>query len=1016
MSKTLVLTLLLLCSTLLFGQSDKPAPYAHYNFNNGLAAYNSNTIVQDREGYIWIGTINGLQRFDRHRFLTFRRNPDNKSSLTDNYIDHLFYDSKGNLWVVLGNGQLGIFNTKSFVFTPANLKVRDERILKLPRILTEDSDGDMIYIIYGQEFTTYDPRKNEFSSANNKIVVPNRWKIISLTEDRSTKRFWIATDSGMCVFNKKNRMLSYRGNNAEKISFIDKYGQPARFFNLGVDKRSRFWFTNTNPANIQLLNCYDLASDKLTLEKQDLYPNWIMKNYTVEKMMQQSDGSIWIAGLNVLMKFNEKANKFEPVYEEFSKEGISYQEINYLFEDREKDIWTSTDNNGLFVLRPLTNLFTSVKQVNRTSGRIDDGSVITIGNSPDNKILVAVWNDGIHKYDQSLNTLPSTADEKKLNTIWCMAPLSDKRHIWMGLQSGIMIYDAVTGRSQTYNPSALRGKLVRTIAEDKYGNIWLGLPNGGVFKWVPEHALFDFERGFNHIDHLPSTQIEKIRIDSKGFIWICTLMNGVYKIDPDSNSIMEHLTSNGPPGKRLLADAVTDAFEFNDSLMIFPTGSLNIYNQKANVITPISSADGLPSDIVRSIEKDTKGNLWLGLFNGLCRMNVFKRTFTYYDRNDGIKNDELNYSSSLRLPDGRLAFGSTTDMLVFNPENLNAQTIPPEVAITEFRLFNKPLNVDSLAKLQRIELGPDQNFISIGFSGLKHFNNKWSYYYMLKAIDKDWKRANEISQVDYNYLPSGNYVFLVKAENADGVSSKQIGQLDIRIDPPIYKTWWFYSILVLFLAFVLFVIDKERMRRKAAMQKMRSDIAGNLHEEVNTALNKINILSEMARLKAERDPVKSTEYLEQIHTKSHDMIIAMDDMLWSIDPGNDSMEKTIERIREFIDAHKRRYSANIELLVDKKAETLLLNMRLRHDVFILMKEGIRSVVQAGAKNIRIHIGLQKDALIYTIDIDNEGCDMQQLTNQLQHTDLEKRLNAIRATLNSYMHQHTSIFELNVPVV
>ena len=403
------------------------------------------------------------------------------------------------------------------------------------------------------------------------------------------------------------------------------------------------------------------------------------------------------------------------------------------------------------------------------------------------------------------------------------------------------------------------------------------------------------------------------------------------------------------------------------------------------------------------------------MFNGLCRMNFFKKTFTYYDRNDGITNDELNYTSSVHLPDGRLAFGSTSDLLVFNPDNLNAETNPPDIVITEFRLFNKSLNVDSLGKLQRVELGPDQNFISLGFSGLRHFNNKWSYYYMLNGIDKDWKKANEISQVDYNYLPSGSYTFLVKAENADGIASRNISQMEIKVNPPIYKTWWFYSILILLASFLLFIIDKERMRRKAAMQKMRSDIAGNLHEEVNTALNKINILSEMARLKSDKDPVKSTEYLEQIHTKSHDMIIAMDDMLWSIDPVNDSMEKTIDRVKEFIDALKRRHAANIELLVDKRAETLMLNMRLRHDVFILMKEGIRSVIQAGTKNVRIHIGIQKDALLYTIDIDNEGCDLQQLTNQLQHRDLEKRLNAIRASLNSYRHQHTSIFELHVPI-
>ena len=160
MVKTLALALLLLISVpCLFAQSDKPMPYAHYNFNNGLAAYNSNTIVQDRQGYIWIGTINGLQRFDRHRFLTFRRTPDNKNSLSDNYIDHLMYDSKANLWVVLGNGQVGTFDTRRFTYRPAILKVKDERTLKLPRILMEDSDGNVLYAIYGHELATYDPKK-----------------------------------------------------------------------------------------------------------------------------------------------------------------------------------------------------------------------------------------------------------------------------------------------------------------------------------------------------------------------------------------------------------------------------------------------------------------------------------------------------------------------------------------------------------------------------------------------------------------------------------------------------------------------------------------------------------------------------------------------------------------------------------------------------------------------------------------------------------------------------------------
>jgi ligand-binding sensor domain-containing protein len=1014
--KTLSLAALFLSfANFLFSQSEKPAPFAHFNPNNGLAAYNSNYVFQDKQGFIWIGTINGLQRFDGHRFLTFRRNVDNRKSLSDNYIDHLHYDSKGNLWTVLGNGQLGIFDTRRFTYTPSLLKVKDDRTLKLPRVLTEDSDGNLYYIIYGHEITTYNPSNNEFSADNNFIRLPAKWKVTSMVEDKETKRLWLSTDSGMCVFNKKNKVLSYRGNNAEKIGFIDKYGGSQQFFNLGIDKYSRFWYTVKNAAGIQLMNGYDLKNDKPILENQDLFPNWVMKNYTIEKMMQQFDGAVWIAGLNVLMYLNRNTGKFQPVYEEFSKEGISYQEINYLYEDREKDIWVTTNNNGLYVLRPSSKMFTSVKQTNRSSGRKDDGSVITLGLSFDNNLLAAVWNDGIHKYDENLNYLPASRDERQLNSIWCMAPLFDKRHIWMGLQSGIMIYDTKTATATYHHPAFFENKIIRTIQQDTLGNIWFGLPNGGVYKWKPQDATYDFDMGFNRLDKFPTTLIEKITLDSKGNIWICTLMNGVYKVDPATDSILEHLTARGPEGRKLLDDAITDAFEYNDSVMIFPSGALNIYNTRTREVTHVTSTDGLPSDIVRSIQKDSRNNLWLGLFNGLCRLNLSKKSFTYYDRNDGIANDEFNYSSSTRLPDGRLAFGSTTDVIVFNPDDLNTQSLPPDVSITEFRLLNKPLSVDSVQHLKRLDLGYDENFITVGFSGLQYFNKKWAYYYMLRGLDKNWKRANELNQVDYNYLPPGDYTFMVKAENADGVSSENITELNIRVDYPFWRTWWFYSLVILAGAVILFLVDKERMRRKEAMLKIRSEIADNLHEEVNTALNKINILSEMARLKSEKDPMRSTEYFQQIQTKSHDMIIAMDDMLWSIDPVNDSMHKTIDRIREFINALERRHNVRIELLIDKRVETLQMNMRLRHDVFILMKEGIRSVVQAGAKNIRLHIGMQKDALLYTLDIDNEGADLQQLTNQLQHRDLEKRLNSIRATLNSYMHQHTSIFELHVPV-
>lgn len=405
---------------------ENPHPFAHYNLNNGLAAYNSNTIVQDREGFMWIGTINGLQRFDGHRFLTFRRIPGDKNSLSDNYIDHLFYDSKGNLWLVLGNGELGVFDTRRFTYRAVPLKVKDDRIVRMPRRLFEDSDGNILYVIDGQEVATYNSMLREFSATHNKLRLPGDRKALSIVEDFRTKKYWIATDSGMCVFNTRNRLLSYKGHNSEKIPFIDKYSSGARFKNLMIDSMSRFWFTTRDATGATALNCYDLVNDTLILNQQYLLPN--MQNYEIKRILKQNDGNIWIGGLNVFMKYNPRENKFLPASGGNIQNHINYQEVNCLFEDREKNIWLSTDNNGLYVFRPSARLFKSAKHINRSSGKMDEGGVITLSFNHKNEILAAVWGDGIHKYDPDLNPLP----EKNHSP-------GEKSPILFGVCAGLMI-------------------------------------------------------------------------------------------------------------------------------------------------------------------------------------------------------------------------------------------------------------------------------------------------------------------------------------------------------------------------------------------------------------------------------------------------------------------------------------------------------------------------------------------------------------------------------------------------
>ena len=1003
----------------LFAQEAKQYSFTNYTVNSGLAGYYANGIIQDDQGFIWIATINGLQRFDGNRFITFRHVPSDKKSLPENNVVRLYYDRRKNLWVLFGNGMIGIFDTRRFTFTETTVKVNDVNSLKAERKLVEDSDGNLAYVFHLREVLTYNKKLNEFSAKHNLVAVPANWKLVHFAEDPSTKKYYISTDSGLVIYNRRTRQMSYRGYNSGHEPLIEKFGHIAALPYMLIDEQSRFWFQHW-PANAfgSFLYCFDLKYDTVVIQGFNFY-SFINRYHESKDILQQKNGVLWFSGLNLFARFNEQDKTFLPIQNEVSNaQGIAYARITCLFEDREQNIWVGTNNNGVYVFNPSKQYFTTIKHISPHTNKVGEGGILSFAQTRDGKILTGSWAEGIFAYDQKMRNLPIRIKgiDQKGFSIWNMCRLKDNRTIWMGVQPGILVYDEITNTAKYYDPPILERRTVRQLAEDRYGNIWVGSQSLGVFKWNPLNALKDFNAGFSKIKQIPSSLIEEISIDSKGYVWICTMLNGVYKVDPSNDSIVEHLSENGPPGKRLLLNAAASALEYNDSIVVIVSGALNIYNTRRNTITHITSEEGLPSEIVMSIEKDRKGYLWLGLINGLCRMNLEKRTFTYYDRNDGMTNDNFSLVSSYALPDGRLLFGTTSDFVVFNPDEIITNTRPPDVTITDFKMLNRTLQVDSLFQLSKVELQHDQNSLTIGFAGLSYLNkNKLHYYFMLDGIDKEWKKSNDLNQAVYNYLPPGTYTFKAKAETADGLASNKITILTIKITPPFWKSWWFYAVLVLSASVLLYGFDRERMRKKEAIQKMRSDIASNLHQEVNSALNNINILSEMAKIKADKDPEKSKEYFEQIHSKSHNMIIAMDDMLWSINPENDSMQKTAERMKEYVDALKNRYNVNIDILVDKNVQALELNMKLRHDAFLLFKDGIKTVVHAGARNCRVHIGCDKGILLYTMQFSNRGCDMQQLNNLFNSQDMEKRIESINAHLNVQVHKSSSTFELELPI-
>jgi signal transduction histidine kinase len=242
---------------------------------------------------------------------------------------------------------------------------------------------------------------------------------------------------------------------------------------------------------------------------------------------------------------------------------------------------------------------------------------------------------------------------------------------------------------------------------------------------------------------------------------------------------------------------------------------------------------------------------------------------------------------------------------------------------------------------------------------------------MLEGMDKEWREANELNEVVYNYLPAGSYVFRLKSEDDNGVIAEAV-PLKIKVRSAFWLTWWFYGIVILVLALVFYLFDRVKQEKSKDIQHMRSQIASDLHHEINMTLNNIYMLSEMARIKADNNAPLSKEYIGQIHDKSRIMITAMDDILWSINPENDNMEKFFRRIRELVSALSSGFDAAISVTIAPKVRSLNLDIKHRLLFFLLIKDALQVIVAFGeGRKTDVDIDMMKGALLLRLQ-DNEA--------------------------------------------
>lgn len=997
MSKPLLILLYICCCI----QSHAQRGFAFNRLSTedgvGLASNDVRSIYQDKKGFIWVGTANGLQRFDGSKFIHF---PTHGDPMPHTLITQIIPEDSTRLFLFMGAiHEFGIFDPVSFEYRKIPLKPGSEISPRADYHPWKDNDGNIWLTVARYGLMRYDKKKRAFVD-DGRFKLPKGWQTIvrSVFDDSVKKQTWFSTDSGLCVYNKATNETWYKDHNPAHLPiFTNSFVQAgiSRFF---IDKKRRMWLIGwqAGRGKPQAVCLDEKGASTLTQDTAGI--NYGPAGYAEFHQLHETKfGGMWLYGNGVLYSYDTEQKRFNYIGSDadVTQIGISYENIYQVTDDKDGSIWIAT-NRGLYFTSAVSGSFSVINILfDNKNNPTDITDILELDNGD---YWLTSWSYGVKSLDRYLrkkenNVLRTpppagwTAEQKaNLKFTWALCQQKKDGKIWVGCNGGVlMLYDTLKKTTQYLAPQEFAKSTTRYISEDAFGAVWFGTQGGKVIRYQNEQ--------FTEFLKLNAV-IHKIFFDTRGMMWVATYENGLYAVNASSGKIVHHFTA-GTGRNKLFANSGYDIEQLNDSIIVLAAGALNFINKYTGSVRLFTFTDGLPSNNVMRLRMDDNGYLWIITSNGLCRYNPTNNRITSYGRRDGIVLAEKTNTADFICKEGYLVFGGSNAMILFHPSVFSNTQAPPDVTITDFKIFNQYYPVDSLLQHEKVKLKSDQNSVSINFASLSFMQrDKLTYYYKMEGLDEDWIKADKSMSVNYSHIPAGNYVFKVFCENLEGIRSPGITQMRIFIKPPFWRTWWFLSVCLYVIALIIYLVHRLRVNKILAVEKIRNNVARDLHDDMGSTLSTINILSSMAKSKMNSEPAKAGEYISKITDNSQRMMEAMDDIVWSIKPSNDSMQRIVARMREFATNVLEAKDMELVFDADESLFDVKLNMQARRDLFLIFKEAVNNAAKySKATKVEINIHLAAKKLVLLVKDDGTGFDVNNADgNGL--TNMQKRAESL----------------------
>jgi diguanylate cyclase (GGDEF)-like protein len=791
----------------------RPIRFDRLSLEQGLSQSTVWDIFQDRTGYVWLATEDGLNRFDGASVKVYRHDPSDAASLPGSFVYDIKEDAAGNLWLATINGLAMWERATDRILRHEKLATRPVRALELTRdnalwLGTRDSGLLRLDLASGQLTSFVNEPARAESLSNDRIY--------ALHADKAG-RLWIGTDGGLDLLDASGKGF---------VHFVPRPGDPKSLSDAGVrtiaeDDAGALWVGTAKG-----LNRLDPKSRSFERFLHDAnVPSSLAHDY-VGAVLLDSDGRLWVGTQKGLDLFDADRRSFAHYRNDpTDPASLAHDYVMSLAQDRGGVIWVGTRLGGAHKWRPLSWQFGHVAADVQSPTGLGSPRVTSFSEDRSGRLFIGTFDGGLYAMDRSTGEMTRYRKDPKnprsLGSDQVMALQHDQRSgdLWIGTRdAGLDRFNTANGsfkhyRSDPKNPDSLSANGVTSILQDRDGRVWLGTYGGGLERLDPESERFTHYRHDPKDDtSLSADRVSSLAESGSGGLWVATMERGLNLLDRRSGKFQRFRHRPSDPASLPEDSLLTLYVDPAGTLWVGSHRGLSQLSADGRSFKTYSTKNGLSSDVVYGIRGDRQGRLWLSTTNGLSCFDPRSGVFTNYGVSDGLQAAEFNFGAWYQSPSGEMFFGGINGFNAFMPDRLRQSNVAPPVVLTSVSVGHRPI-AGPADQAKQIRLGYRDNVLSFDFAALDFTapqRNRFAY--KLENFDAEWVPLSGRRGVTYTNLRAGSYTFRLRAANSDGRWNEEGLSVGVHVAAAPWATGWAYSGYGL--TGIAFVFGLVRMQRR----------------------------------------------------------------------------------------------------------------------------------------------------------------------------------------------------------